>query len=226
MGVDTSETLAQRAERLARQFCPTGGGQAEILAAIRALAAANERLERERDALREEWREIAAGLTTDEPEIGELWPMVSEVSGSLTAVRQYFKNEIAAHNATKAQRDAATAALAKAEGERDRLRGVLAEARAHIADERKSLVECDTIPDANEWRDESTMDDLTKEAVAEIDAIFSRIDAALTPAPEAPNAAVREAGSALWTEDHRQKMAQEASAILDEMRQGAPKDGE
>lgn len=60
----------------------------------------------ERDALRDEWEEIAAGLTTEQPEVGALWPMVSEVSGSLAAVRLHFRNEVEAHNRTKAERDA------------------------------------------------------------------------------------------------------------------------
>lgn len=64
---------------------------------VRRLRAANAQL----------WREIAAGLTTEEPAVGALWPMVADVSGSLAAVRLHFRNEVAAHNATKAERDAA-----------------------------------------------------------------------------------------------------------------------
>ena len=224
MGVDMSETIAQRAERTARAMDKFGFPT--TASTLRALAAANAQLERERDALRKEWREIAAGLTTDEPEIGELWPMVSEVSGSLTAVRQYFKNEITEHNTTKAQRDAATSALAKAEGERDSMpryrhvkRGTIYEIVLRCClqldgeHDMSPMVVYRDVADGSLW---------TRRQSEFFDGRFE----ALTPAPEAPNAAVREAGSALWTEDHRQKMAQEASAILDEMRQGAPKDGE
>jgi len=89
----------------------------EQAAVLRALSAANARLERERDALRDEWEEIAAGITTEQPEVGALWPMVAEISGSLAAVRLHFKNEVVAHNATKAERAAAIAARVAAEGE-------------------------------------------------------------------------------------------------------------
>lgn len=87
---------------------------AALLAERDAATARAEAAERERDALRDEWEEIAAGITTEQPEVGALWPMVSEISGSLAAARNLFRNEVAAHNRTKAQRDAATA-------ERDRL---------------------------------------------------------------------------------------------------------
>lgn len=210
MGIDTSETLAQRAAQslvdLNEAILEGAGDLAvECVAVITALAAANAQLERERDALLDEWREIAATITVDWPEVGALWPMVSDVVGTLSAVRLHFKNEVAAHNAAKAERDAATAALAKAEGERDRLREALRNVLPHAW--------------AAEYHDDWIGNGVRREACV-------AAEAALTPAPEAPNAAVREAGSALWTEDHRQKMAQEASAILDEMRQGAPKDGE
>ena len=68
----------------------------------------------ERDALRDEWEEIAAGITTEQPEVGALWPMVSEELGNLAAVRNLFKNEIAAHNRTKAERDRLREALENA----------------------------------------------------------------------------------------------------------------
>lgn len=64
----------------------------------------------ERDALRDEWEEIAAGITTEQPEVGALWPMVSEVSGNLAAARNLFRNEVVAHNRTKAERDRMRAA--------------------------------------------------------------------------------------------------------------------
>jgi hypothetical protein len=50
-----------------------------------------------------------------------------------------------------------------------------------IAGERAILVESDTIPDANEFRDESTMAPETKEAVAELDAVLAAIRAAMQP---------------------------------------------
>lgn len=68
----------------------------------------------ERDALRDEWEEIAAGITTERPEIGALWPMVSEVSGNLAAVRNLFRNEVGAHNRTKAERDRMARLVARA----------------------------------------------------------------------------------------------------------------
>ena len=71
--------------------------------------------------------------------------------------------------------EASCAGLPGAEG----MRAALIEARQIVAEDRADLVEGDTIPDANEWRDESTMDPMTQEAVAEIDAVLSLIDAAL-----------------------------------------------
>lgn len=68
----------------------------------------------ERDALRDEWEEIAAGITTEQPEVGALWPMVSEINGNLAAARNLFRNEVVAHNRTKAERDRLRAALEKA----------------------------------------------------------------------------------------------------------------
>lgn len=65
----------------------------------------------ERDALRDEWEEIAAGITTEQPEVGALWPLVSEVSGNLAAARNLFRNEVVAHNRTKAERDRMREAL-------------------------------------------------------------------------------------------------------------------
>ena len=79
-----------------------------------AAVARAEAAERERDALRDEWEEIAAGITTEQPEVGALWPMVSEELGNLGAVRNLFKNEIAAHNRTKAERDRLREALENA----------------------------------------------------------------------------------------------------------------
>ncbi len=135
------------------------------------------RLAGERDALRDEWREIAAGLTTEEPEVGALWPMVAEVSGSLAAVRLHLKNEVAAHNATKAERDAANAARLAAEGE--------------IADLKLSVIAF-AAPHAVCWSAERgfppghlhpTHYDILAKAGARMDS-FTR--AALTTAPEAP----------------------------------------
>ncbi len=87
--------------------------RADLVAALErerdAATARAEAAERERDALRDEWEEIAAGITTEQPEVGALWPMVSEELGNLAAVRNLFKNEIAAHNRTKAERDAGAA---------------------------------------------------------------------------------------------------------------------
>ena len=80
---------------------------------LRALLARAEAAERERDALRDEWEEIAAGITTEIPEVGALWPMVSEINGSLCAVRKIFRNEVEAHNRTEAERDAARAEAAR-----------------------------------------------------------------------------------------------------------------
>ena len=65
----------------------------------------------ERDALRDEWEEIAAGITTEQPEVGALWPMVSEINGNLAAARNLFRNEVVAHNRTKAERDRLREAL-------------------------------------------------------------------------------------------------------------------
>lgn len=164
--------------------------------------------------------------------------MASEIDTSAEAVEQ-----LAAHitggqheaweivcastlRALAAERDAATAALAKAEGERDALPRYRHVKRGTIYE---IILRCCLQLDGDHdmspmvvYRDVADGSIWTRRQSEFFDGRFE----ALTPAPEAPNAAVREAGSALWTEDHRQKMAQEASAILDEMRQGAPKDGE
>jgi hypothetical protein len=69
------------------------------------------------EALQEDWSEAAAVLSEDEPAIGTLAQMVSETAGSLAASRLHLRNEIAAHNATKAALTAAraeAATLAKA----------------------------------------------------------------------------------------------------------------
>jgi len=129
MTPDTPEPLGQRADLLARlrkvdpdepgirtrwMRNPDGHDAARE---IEALAAANAALVKERDALREEWVEIAAGLTDEQPEVGALWPLVSEVSGALSASRNLFRNEIAAHNRTKTERDAALARAERLEAE-------------------------------------------------------------------------------------------------------------
>lgn len=129
------EEVARRAARIERyaeqrraeagNWAPGSTLHADVLAhaeaiagdaaALRELAAANAALVKERDALREEWVEIAAGLTDEQPEVGALWPLVSEVSGALSASRNLFRNEIAAHNRTKTERDAALARVARLE---------------------------------------------------------------------------------------------------------------
>ena len=121
------------------------------------------------------------------------------------------------HQALAAQRDAAQATLREREKEVGRLRQAL------------SRIEGWEMPRTGKYHDDGTEQSYSwcygSNGARDVIRKIAR-SALATPAPEAPNAAVREADSALWTEDHRQKMAQEASAILDEMRQGAPKDGE
>ena len=89
--------------------------RADLVAALErerdAATARAEAAERERDALRDEWEEIAAGITTEQPEVGALWPMVSEINGNLAAARNLFRNEVVAHNRTKAERDRLREAL-------------------------------------------------------------------------------------------------------------------
>lgn len=101
---DAATARAESAEAVADQAV----GRLEDLLAEGATLTA------ERDALRDEWEEIAAGITTEQPEVGALWPMVSEVSGNLAAARNLFRNEVVAHNRTKAERDRMREALEKA----------------------------------------------------------------------------------------------------------------
>lgn len=107
-------TLAEEIEEItaiADRGVVLHGEAAEIMSS---LEAQRDAATAERDALRDEWEEIAAGITTEQPEVGALWPMVSEELGNLAAVRNLFKNETAAHNRTKAERDQLREALEKA----------------------------------------------------------------------------------------------------------------
>ena len=61
----------------------------------------------------------------------------------------------------------------------------LTAAAGWIANERREIVECHTVPDANGGGDESTMDDGAKKAVAEIDTILGRIAAVMWRAEDA-----------------------------------------
>lgn len=61
-----------------------------------------------------------------------------------------------------------------------------------IREERANIVECHTVADANEWRDESTMDDLAQAIVAEIDTLLTRLRAAAGEAEPATAVKLRE----------------------------------
>lgn len=130
-----SETLAQRAELRAKAFDVLGFVKEASI--IRALAAANAQLERERDAA----RKIAENL-------------------AIEAVAALHEGET-----LRRERDAATAALAKAEGERDRMQEVLRSVLPHAW--------------AAEYHDDWIGDGVRREAC-------TTAEAALTPAPEAP----------------------------------------
>jgi len=61
----------------------------------------------------------------------------------------------------------------------DKVLAALALGRGRIADERRGVVDSETTPDANEWRDESAMREDAKKLVAEIDRDLAVIDEAI-----------------------------------------------
>lgn len=149
---DTSETLAQRAAQslvdLNEAILEGSGDLAvECAAVITALSVANAQLERERDYA---------------------W-------GEMKNAQAYMRAETSHAEHAEAQRDAANAALAKAEGERDTL-----ETLRPIW--------------AQGWSDDSTAAQVSAAALAQIWQVLGAASqteamqrlAALTPAPEAP----------------------------------------
>jgi hypothetical protein len=109
-GVDTSreavERLAQRMDAV--RLSGLLGDCWDDAATLRALLARAEAAEAERDALRAEWQEIAALLTTEPVEPGSLWPMVQEQAGELEAARLHLSTAVAA---VAAEREACARSL-------------------------------------------------------------------------------------------------------------------
>jgi len=148
MGADASETLAQRAERLAAKIEPTPSygycrhcdeyrapdEHEEAAATLRDLAAANAQLERERDEAQSVCTAWQGVFETIEAHLQDRVAMRDEADPqqylniilfSVADVLRSSKHIVAARWADyarlSAERDAATSALAKAEGERDAL---------------------------------------------------------------------------------------------------------